>query len=209
MAQIYRIYVNDKRIILTSDPKKAYHSDSKKITEKELHSVLAGMVNGNDSANFVLLTPAPGKILDNLKTEVAFIEAGGGLVRNEKGQYLFIFRHGKWDLPKGKLEPGERPEDGSIREVEEECGIIVRRLSEALEPTWHAYALEADPPNVTRSKLALKKTYWYLMEAGDCSRMKPQAEEGITEVRWFFPHEFAVIRENTYDLIREMLVSGF
>lgn len=194
MAQIYRIYVNDKRIILTSDPKKAYHSDSKKITEKELHSVLAGMVNGNGSANFVLLTPAPGKILDNLKTEVTYIEAGGGLVRNERGQYLFIFRHGKWDLPKGKLEPGEGPGEGSQREVEEECGIVVKSRGDALEPTWHAYALDG--------KVALKKTYWYLMEAGDCSRMKPQTEEGITEVRWFFPEELDEVRANTYTLIR-------
>src|SRR5690606_27059162 len=83
MAQIYRIYVNDKRLIITSDPEKAYPPDCKKITEKNLLPVLAGMINGNDLANFVLLAPAPDKILDRLKTGLHFLEAAGGLVRNQ------------------------------------------------------------------------------------------------------------------------------
>ena len=35
------------------------------------------------------------------------IEAAGGLVKNKKNEWLFIFRNGKWDLPKGKIENGE------------------------------------------------------------------------------------------------------
>ena len=33
--------------------------------------------------------------------------AGGGLVQNDKGELLLIYRRGKWDLPKGKLDAGE------------------------------------------------------------------------------------------------------
>src|SRR3569832_2719707 len=29
-------------------------------------------------------------------------EAAGGLVTNEKNEYLIILRHNKWDLPRGK-----------------------------------------------------------------------------------------------------------
>src|SRR5262249_54871554 len=36
------------------------------------------------------------------------VQAGGGLVINEQEQGLFIFRRGKWDLPKGKLDKGEK-----------------------------------------------------------------------------------------------------
>ncbi|HYH57216.1 MAG TPA: NUDIX domain-containing protein, partial [Anseongella sp.] len=85
-------------------------------------------VSGKESANFVLFTPDPGKVMDRLLKDVTYIEAGGGLVINEKGQYLFIFRNGKWDLPKGKLEKGEGADAGSIREVEEECNITVKRI---------------------------------------------------------------------------------
>lgn len=189
--------MNDKRIIITSGLKKAYHPDCKKITEKKLYSVLAGMINGNDSANFVLLTASPDKIMEDLKKRLTYIEAGGGLVRNEQGQYLFIFRHGKWDLPKGKLEPGETPPEGSLREVEEECSITVKRITEPLTPTWHAYALNG---NIT-----LKQTFWYRMEAGDYRQMKPQLAEGITEVKWFSADELDEVRKNTYDLIREVI----
>ena len=51
------------------------------------------------------------------------IKAGGGLVKNEKGEVLFMFRKGKWDLPKGKLDPGETMDACAVREVMEETGV--------------------------------------------------------------------------------------
>jgi 8-oxo-dGTP pyrophosphatase MutT (NUDIX family) len=44
-----------------------------------------------------------GKKAGNLLSLFKIIEAGGGLIKNEMGSYLFIFRYGKWDLPKGKV----------------------------------------------------------------------------------------------------------
>ena len=60
---------------------------------------------------------------------ITLIEAAGGLVINRKGEYLFIYRNDKWDLPKGKLEKGERKRQGAVREVEEECGITVSSMA--------------------------------------------------------------------------------
>lgn len=189
--------MNDKLIIITSGAKSAYHPDCKKITEKNLLSVLTDLVNGKRSANFVLFTSHPRKIMDSLLKELIYIEAGGGLVTNEEKQYLFIFRHGKWDLPKGKLEKGEKPAEGSIREVEEECSITIKKITEELPPTWHAYKMNG--------KTVLKQTYWYLMEAGEYDNMKPQEEEGITEVKWFYPVELSEVRNNTYPLIADLI----
>ncbi len=43
------------------------------------------------------------------------VEAAGGLVLNEKGEVLMIFRRGSWDLPKGKIDPNESVETAAIR----------------------------------------------------------------------------------------------
>ena len=62
-------------------------------------------------------------MIDEFSCMFRFIEAAGGLVQNSNGDYLIIFRYGKWDLPKGKLETNERIQDAALREVSEETGI--------------------------------------------------------------------------------------
>src|SRR5260221_13083996 len=44
------------------------------------------------------------------------IQAGGELVDNGKGEYLFLFRGNKWDLPKGNLDRGDTMEQSAIGE---------------------------------------------------------------------------------------------
>src|SRR5438046_1555734 len=51
--------------------------------------------------------------------QFVLVQTGGGLVINEKDEVLMIFRRGKWDLPKGKIDQGESIEQCAVREVKE------------------------------------------------------------------------------------------
>ena len=67
------------------------------------------------------------------------IVAAGGLVWNEKNELLMIFRQGKWDLPKGKLDDGETIEECAVREVVEETGLKEVKLGGFIGITQHEY----------------------------------------------------------------------
>lgn len=125
------------------------------------------------------------------------IKAAGGLVSNEENKYLFIFRNGKWDLPKGKLDKAEKARRAAVREVQEECGIVINSSGEKICTTYHVYEMDGAP--------VIKKTSWYWMRADDQPELKPQAEEGITDARWLAPGDFMLVRENTYPLIRDLI----
>ena len=67
------------------------------------------------------------------------IEAAGGIVINKDEKILFIYRLGKWDLPKGKLEPNEKLDEAALREVEEETGLKELVLENFVNTTFHIY----------------------------------------------------------------------
>ena len=72
------------------------------------------------------------------------IDAAGGFVQNSERQLLMIFRNGKWDLPKGKLETDEDIKDCAKREVEEECGVNNLRIVSQLQNTYHTYDINQE-----------------------------------------------------------------
>ncbi len=125
------------------------------------------------------------------------IKAAGGIVLNEKNEILFIFRNGKWDLPKGKLSKGEKKSAAAIREVEEETGILIDRITQKVGTTVHMYLLDGE--------WVIKKTTWYQMIVKNASHPSPQLEEGITEVRFFSRQQLQQPLANTYPLIINLL----
>jgi mutator protein MutT len=128
------------------------------------------------------------------------IKAAGGLVENENGEVLFIFRRGKWDLPKGKLDKGETLEECAVREVKEETGISSLELVRFLLITEHEYEERGIP--------ILKESHWWLMKTKGSQLLIPQREEGITEIKWIASADFKIVSQNTYPLILDVLRAG-
>ena len=127
------------------------------------------------------------------------IEAAGGLVYNLDNQLLMIFRNGKWDLPKGKLNPGEMIRQCAIREVKEECGINNLTIIKKITDTYHTYEIKGSP--------ILKRTYWYMMNSDFDGKLVAQIEEGITKVEWVNEEDIAKKLENSYGNIKELFLN--
>lgn len=125
-------------------------------------------------------------------------EAAGGLVRNNNGEYLFIFRNGRWDLPKGYVDPGETLMDAALREVGEECGLTYLSIVRSLQATYHVFPLDDD-------QWALKRTHWFVMQAGKDERIVPQASEGITHAEWRQKNDMDDIKMMTYGNICQLI----
>ena len=135
------------------------------------------------------------EVQQHLKSKFTVVKAAGGVVC--KGdRILLIYRLGKWDLPKGKLDNGESWGEGALREVEEETGVQVQ-LGERICKTWHTY--------LRNGKFNLKKTVWYRMDMLDDSAMAPQTEEDIDEVRFMDHPEVTQAMYNSYRTIRYVL----
>ncbi len=126
-----------------------------------------------------------------------FVQAAGGAVSDAEGRLLAIHRLGRWDLPKGKVEPEEAIEAAAIREVEEECGLKTLRSLGPLCQTWHTYE--------RKGKQHLKRTDWFLM-IGDASEpLIAQTEEDIDAARWMDEAGRAELRRDTYTSILTVL----
>lgn len=136
-------------------------------------------------------------LFNKFSTNFTIIDAAGGLVENNKKELLFIYRIGKWDLPKGKVEQGENIKEAAVREVEEECGITQLTITDTINPTYHIYYINEKP--------ILKRTYWFKMKCEDESKLTPQTEEGITDVKWINSNRLNEMRMNTYSSIIEVL----
>lgn len=88
-----------------------------------------------------------------MKTPKAFVRI---LLRNSAGQILVVASRGKsrreWNLPGGKVEPGENPRVAARRELFEETGLTVRSMDLVHEDCfrlgtseWHGFFFEAVP----------------------------------------------------------------
>ena len=126
------------------------------------------------------------------KKKYKVVKAAGGLIR-KKDKFLMIYRMKKWDLPKGKKETGEDYRRTAEREINEECNVEVK-VGKKLCTTWHTYTMNKNS--------MLKKTRWFVMDLEDDTRLKPQLEEDIEDIRWMTQKEVYHALENSYRSIR-------
>jgi 8-oxo-dGTP pyrophosphatase MutT (NUDIX family) len=124
------------------------------------------------------------------------VDAAGGVVLNDEGKLLMIYRRSKWDLPKGKAEKGETIIETAEREVEEECGIKVNVFDDYFV-SYHTYT--------HKNERVLKRTYWYKMSLISDKDMQPQLEEEIEEIRWMNRSEMYEALENSYPSIAQVI----
>jgi len=125
------------------------------------------------------------------------ILAAGGLIQNENDDILFIFRRGKWDLPKGKLDKGEKLENCAIREVQEETGLKNIKLLAPLMVTYHTYH--------EGTKFILKESHWYTMKVTGEKMLIPQKEENILEAIWVKATDLPSYRKDTFPSIEDVI----
>jgi 8-oxo-dGTP pyrophosphatase MutT (NUDIX family) len=139
--------------------------------------------------------------LNKLKTaffkKFTIVQAAGGLVINENEEILLIFRRGKWDMPKGKLEKDEKLDECAVREVEEETGLKKVKLLEPLTITYHTYH--------EGTHFILKESHWYTMKVSGIQTLIPQTEEDIHEIKWVKANDLDTYRKNSYPSIADVL----
>ncbi|MGY4386571.1 8-oxo-dGTP pyrophosphatase MutT (NUDIX family) [Pedobacter sp. UYP24] len=196
----YRIYINENTLFISdSVPKQLKNIQQLEKKDFNLPSFYKNLVKGTPT-DYILVDSDPELLFKKIKKSCELIKAAGGLVENAKGDYLFIFRNKKWDLPKGKVEKGEKMKEAGLREVEEECGVKIAVNGKKLCKTYHVYVLG--------NKLVLKKTNWYKMAVKGEPKLIPQKEEGITKALWLSSDELKPVLKNTFPSIVQVLEAG-
>ena len=127
--------------------------------------------------------------------EQPIITAAGGLVQNNEGAFLLIFRRGFWDLPKGKLDVGESIPDCAVREVREETGLQSLELGPFICTTTHPYF------DIWLNKDVVKDTHWFSMLSLANDTLVPQTEEDIEKIEWVSMEQLPQYFIQTYPTI--------
>lgn len=193
---MYRIYVNDKSILLTNVLEKDEKNKSFLLDEISIAQIMREL-SSKKTKKIYLFHPKKGKLLKKFKKKLPVIQAAGGIVVNSQGDYLFIKRAGKWDLPKGKLDKGEQPEEAAVREVEEETGVNQLRIEQLRSITYHIFG--------RNGSYRLKETYWYDMYTDFQGDLVPQHEEGIEKAIWKKKTKIPKLMKNSYGNIKKLL----
>jgi len=191
---MYKVFINDKPLFFLQNLEEITVATGSGVIEFDEEIDLEDLFDFHEH-NMVTIVLGNEQDWNHFCAMFCLVKAAGGLVQRG-ADFLFIYRHNKWDLPKGKIELGETEQDAAIREVEEECGIRPALLHHLID-TFHTY-FEA-------GKWILKRTYWYAMEYKGIEELAPQIEEGITKVEWIPAKQWNVVLENTYGSIQDVL----
>jgi len=204
MDFVQKVYWEDKPLILTGNrdafiqkhPEAAAYPAFTGASAEHYHLALQQMEQ-NDTQGAIITDNSPALLQETLQHLYQPVTAGGGIVLNEAGQVLLIYRRGKWDLPKGKQDEGEDIVTCALREVKEETGLQEVRIERKAGETWHIYAQDG--------KKLLKHTTWFLMHANGAEQLTPQQEEDIEAARWVDRNALTPFIKQAYKAVHEIL----
>jgi len=189
---MYKVFVNDTPIIITSSSKKENIFPVYNFNDITFDEVIY-KIKAKEFLGINLYSTDLKKDWGIFQSNLKVIPAAGGLVLNPKNEVLFILRDNVWDLPKGWIEKGETTEIAAIREVEEECSIFNLKIVKPLITTYHIYFHKG---------IKLKQTHWFLMTSNYDKKLIPQTKEGITEVCFKNDTQITAALKNTYANIK-------
>ena len=190
---MYKVFVNDKPFFLTNEIVKETDFQIFLLESTDIVQLVIKMYN-NKIKKCYLYYPDEKIMFKKLKEKIPVQRAGGGLVYNSKGEVLFIFRNGKWDLPKGGKEKKEKMKATAMREVEEETGVNKLTITKKLQKTYHIFR--------RNGIYKLKITQWYEMTSDFSGTAVGQLEEGIEKVAWLNPTQIQEALKNSYENIK-------
>lgn len=200
LKPMIKVYVNDCPLAIAS-PADYQSANTQGLIRVEnnlpaLTKVIEWMLAA-PSKGYITITAEPQQTFELLQTACHPIHAAGGVVFNHEGKILMIRRMNRWDLPKGKVDPGETWDFTAIREVKEECGLSQLKLQQPVGETLHIY--------MQKGTKMLKTTHWYRMECEGNPILIPQTEEHITEAKWMDINDKTLKELDTYETIRGLL----
>jgi ADP-ribose pyrophosphatase YjhB (NUDIX family) len=204
--ELYKIYYDHKKVIIADEADLNFNGNNILFAEFDNAEILKALIQTlldlPSLESLYVYGNNPELIWETYKSLYTIIEAAGGLVLNKATHALLIYRHGKWDLPKGKIEKKETIEQAAIREVIEECGVKELEINEKLCITYHVYNID--------DKRILKFSHWFLMRCNDNEQgLVPQTIEGITDATWMTATDALNILDNSYSSVRDVLTRFF
>lgn len=190
---MYKVFVNDKPLFLTNQIVKETDFQLFLLESIDIEQLIIKLYN-NKIQKAYLYYPDEKEIMTKLKEKIPVCKAGGGLVYNQKNEVLFIFRNGKWDLPKGGTEKGEEIQFTAMREVTEETGVNKLVVHDKLQKTYHIFK--------RNGVYKLKITHWFKMSTTFKGIPIGQIEEGIEKVAWLNSEQITEALKNSYENIK-------
>ncbi|MGA0434737.1 MAG: NUDIX hydrolase [Flavobacteriales bacterium] len=199
MARMYEVYIMNRAVFFQENASKTEQSLIIREPGKKCLNELPQLIRDHPGINAIsLVCSNPEEQWMQFCFNYREVLAAGCIVTNKLDHLLWIERNGKWDLPKGKVEPKEAIEDAALREVEEETGIQPLALGSFIDKTYHTYDEGGTP--------ILKTTFWYhAFHDGDDTPGNPQSIEGITDVHWIHQDDLAKIENNSYPSITALV----
>jgi 8-oxo-dGTP pyrophosphatase MutT (NUDIX family) len=123
---------------------------------------------------------------------VVTLRSAGGVAAGGEGATLRVAvmrsSFGTWELPKGRIEPGETMQEAAAREIGEEIGL--RQLRSLGHLGWTEHEFERDGVRYR------KRVDWFLFAAPADASLAPDAGDGILDCGWFPPEAALVMLDH-------------